>query len=304
MSKYNLLDIYEGMTDAEYAEANEKDRLEKHPDKDKIKKMQALMRKERRDKENEAVDLAVEASQKKAGIKEGNTDADQNIISSILELIRHNIDPRDAMEEIGQEFGITFEFGSFRDDVNEARVDRDVAERIEGLLHQPMKRAFLDKFEDLYLNLVDEWPIDAEDVINHLNNEMHRRIDGVFTEGDKQADDFVDEIGEGAMQPGEADLEAGVKGNMDAYTEDMDDKNDPSVKALLKKIANHLKASDRNFLPHEIKEYLASLLRDLKRGEFDGVETLSMEDHEEDLGNMISDKALQEHFGRFMKDHQ
>jgi hypothetical protein len=113
------------------------------------------------------------------------------------------------------------------------------------------------------------------------------------------SDDFVDEIGEGAMQQGEADLEAGVDGNMDAYTEDMDGKNDPSVKALLKRIASHLKSSDRNFLPHEIKEYLASLLRDLKRGEFDGVETRSMEDHEEDLGNMISDKALQEHFKRF-----
>jgi len=68
MSKYNLLDIYEGMTDAEHAEANEKDRLEKHPDKDKIKKIQALMRKEKGVKENEAVDLAVEAIDLEPGI--------------------------------------------------------------------------------------------------------------------------------------------------------------------------------------------------------------------------------------------
>ena len=50
--------------------------------------------------------------------------------------------------------------------------------------------------------------------------------------------------------------------------------------------------------------YIDSLKRDIKRGEFDGVESVSMEDHEEDLSNMIADKSLQEHFGRFMKDYQ
>ena len=46
MSKYNLQDLLEGMSDKEFADAQEKDRLEKHPEKDKIKAIQALLAKE------------------------------------------------------------------------------------------------------------------------------------------------------------------------------------------------------------------------------------------------------------------
>ena len=81
----------------------------------------------------EAVDLAIEVSQEKAGIKE---------------------------------------------EIAEARVDRDVAERIEGMLSIPLKRKFLDAFMDLWQDLIEEDPFYAEDVINHLNNEMHREING------------------------------------------------------------------------------------------------------------------------------
>ena len=70
--------------------------------------------------------------------------------------------------------------------------------------------------------------------------------------------------------------------------------------ALLDKIRKHLKGSDRNFLDKEIEAYIESLKRDIKRGEFDGVESASMEDHEEDLLNYIADRSLQEHFKRFM----
>ena len=39
MSKYNLIDIFEGMTDKEFSDSQEKDRLEAHPEKDMIKKI-------------------------------------------------------------------------------------------------------------------------------------------------------------------------------------------------------------------------------------------------------------------------
>mgnify|MGYP003624453961 CR=1 FL=1 len=356
MSKYNLLDIHEGKS---FEDSQEKSREEKHPEKKTIDKIRALMAKEKKVDENEAVDLAIEASQAKAGIKE-------------------------------------------------ARVDRDVEERIEGLLHRELKRKFLFAFEDLYSDLIEEDPFHAEDVINHLNNEMHKHLSSFQNTGDKfagmeesfdslakkldkqkgidkdeaakiagsiaakkaagagkgptakqkkrmneedkalnmtasaetlrkiifkllddgqiqpetaddilnavsnspsdnvyEADNYVDEIGEGAMQPGEADLEAGVKGNMDAYTEEMgEDKMAPSVEALFRKIRSGLKKSDKNFQRMEIDMYIDSLMRDLDRGDFDGVEQYSMEDHEEDLFNMVADKQLQEHFGRFMKKYQ
>ena len=86
--------------------------------------------------------------------------------------------------------------------------------------------------------------------------------------------------------------------------ESIEESDNPEVDALLNKIRKHLKGSDRNFQDSEISMYIDSLDRDIKRGDFDGVESISMEDHEEDLENYIADKALQEHFGRFMKDYQ
>ena len=50
MSKYNLTDILEGMSNDEFASAKEEDRLEAHPDKDKIKAIQAMIAKERESK--------------------------------------------------------------------------------------------------------------------------------------------------------------------------------------------------------------------------------------------------------------
>jgi hypothetical protein len=47
MSKYNLFDILEGMSNDEWEAAKEADRLEAHPDRDKIKAMQAMIAKER-----------------------------------------------------------------------------------------------------------------------------------------------------------------------------------------------------------------------------------------------------------------
>jgi len=50
MSKYNLVDIAEGMGYKEYEDAKEADRLEAHPDKEMIKKVQAMMAKEKKSK--------------------------------------------------------------------------------------------------------------------------------------------------------------------------------------------------------------------------------------------------------------
>ena len=47
-----LTDLLEGMSDKEFADAQEKDRLEKHPERDKIKAIQALLAKEKSMKED------------------------------------------------------------------------------------------------------------------------------------------------------------------------------------------------------------------------------------------------------------
>jgi hypothetical protein len=71
MSKYNLIDIFEGMSDDEMSKAQEADRLKDHPERDTIKKIQALMAKEKsldEDKYDDIVDADsdIPADKKKA----------------------------------------------------------------------------------------------------------------------------------------------------------------------------------------------------------------------------------------------
>ena len=311
MSKYNLTDIFEGMSNDEMSKAQEADRLEKHPERDTIKKIQALMAKEKKVDENEAVDLAIEASQEKAGIE-----VDESFDSLAKKLDKQKgIDKEEAAKiagsiaakkAAGAGKGPTAKQKKRMKEAREyAPMDRDVADRIEGFLNIPMKKKFLDAWEDLFYDLVDDEPFYVDDVIAHLANEMSKSIHGNQMAGDRLAgigiiddfeqeeftdigessDEYVDEIGEGAMQPGEADLEAGVKGNMDAYTEG---KGVDFIRAL---------KVDGNGTSMEIESYLRSLKK--AGDEFD-----SVDDYVEDFKNYVADKALQEHFGRFMKDYQ
>jgi hypothetical protein len=260
----------------------------------------------------EAVDLAIEASQEKAGIE-----VDESFKSLAKKLDKQKGIDKDEAAKIAGSIAAKKAAGAGKGPtakqkkrMNEVRIEKEVANRIEGLMNIQLKKQFLDVFEDLWLDLIEEDPFYAEDVIAHLSNEMSKQISNRQAQGDRlagmeESDTYVDEIGEGAMQPGEADLEAGVTGNMDAYTEEMgEDKMAPSVEALFRKIRSGLKKSDKNFQRMEIDMYIDSLMRDLDRGDFDGVEQYSMEDHEEDLFNMVADKQLQEHFGRFMKKYQ
>ena len=311
MSKYNLTDIFEGMSNDEMSKAQEADRLEKHPERDTIKKIQALMAKEKKVDENEAVDLAIEASQEKAGIE-----VDESFDSLAKKLDKQKgIDKEEAAKiagsiaakkAAGAGKGPTAKQKKRMKEAREyAPMDRDVANRIESFLNISMKKKFLDAWEDLFYDLVDDEPFYVDDVIAHLANEMSKSIYGNQMAGDRLAgigvvddfeqeeftdigessDEYVDEIGEGAMQPGEADLEAGVKGNMDAYTEG---KGVDFIRAL---------KVDGNGTSMEIESYLRSLKK--AGDEFD-----SVDDYVEDFKNYVADKALQEHFGRFMKDYQ
>ena len=313
MSKYNLQDLLEGMSDEEFANAQEKDRLEKHPERDKIKAIQALLAKEKgmkedllsKDGDNEDnvdnIDKVASPDAKGKGYdssvaaqsKESGDEMDQitqttkpmykeNKVPSLEEV--YNID-RKGNEKPDTDGSDASKYKKAARDMKEARVDRDVAERIEGMLSIPLKRKFLDTFMDLWQDLIEEDPFYAEDVINHLNNEMHKEIDGYQAVGDKLAG-----IGE--------------NGDVDDYAEEISEEMDDSVKDLLDTLSDYLKGSDRNFQDGEIKMYIDSLKRDIKRGEIDDVKSASMKDHEEDLENYIADRALQEHFGRFLKDYQ
>jgi hypothetical protein len=178
----------------------------------------------------EAVDLAIETSQEKAGIKEA------------------------------REY---------------APMDRDVANRIEGFLNIPMKKKFLDAWEDLFYDLVDDEPFYVDDVIAHLANEMSKSIHGNQMAGDRLAgigviDDFEQE--EFTAIPEENSIEEG---------------STPSTKDIVKA----LKAA--NAQDSEIKQYMASVKR--AGDKFDDVD-----DYVEDFNEYVANKGLEEHFKRFM----
>ena len=149
--------------------------------------------------------------------------------------------------------------------------------RIESLLDQRLKAKFLDIFADLYFDLTDEDPFQAEDVVDHLGIEMLKHLDNIQAQGDR-----LNSTGNPSVEftPGERigeeeSVEEGV-------TKD-------DIKKALKDDA---KATDS-----EIKQYMASVK---KAGDkFDDVD-----DYVEDFKNYVADKALQEHFSRFMKDYQ
>jgi len=213
----------------------------------------------------EAVDLAIEVSQEKAGIKEGEDE-----------------EPRDGVKSAASKLGIK------PSHVKEVRIDRDVAERIEGMLSIPLKRKFLDSFMDLWQDLIEEDPFYAEDVINHLNNEMHKEIDGYQATGDKLA---------GLEEKDAVNFDMKADEDYDEGLEDIEEalpkfKGVPPMKDIVKALKNDAKATDS-----EIKQFMASVKK--AGDEFDDVD-----DYVEDFKNYVADKALQEHFGRFMKDYQ
>ena len=59
--------------------------------------------------------------------------------------------------------------------------------RIEGLLSIPLKSKFLEAFQDLYFDLVEEDPFMAEDVVDHLGIEMLKHLDAIQAQGDRLA---------------------------------------------------------------------------------------------------------------------
>jgi len=59
--------------------------------------------------------------------------------------------------------------------------------RMEGLVDQRMKAKFLEIFADLYFDLTDEDPFQAEDVVDYLGIEMLKHLDAIQADGDKKA---------------------------------------------------------------------------------------------------------------------
>ena len=145
--------------------------------------------------------------------------------------------------------------------------------RIEGLLDRNMKAKFLDAFEDLYFNLVEEDPFHAEDVIEHLSIEMMKHLDAIQAQGDRLAgleedaieDEPVTEYGSTMFGPFEFLKSKGI--------------DEEIILAFLKVHAKDIIGASEDEIMDEFENF--------RSVNYDYV-----------------DENLKEHFGRFMKDYQ
>ena len=240
--------------------------------------------------ENEAVDLAIEASQEKAGIE-----VDESFKSLAKKLDKQKGIDKDEAAKIAGSIAAKKAAGAGKGPtakqkkrMNEVRIDKEVANRIEGLMNIQLKKQFLDVFEDLWLDLIEEDPFYAEDVIAHLSNEMSKQINNRQAQGDRLA----------GMEESDA-VNFNMKADAD-YDEGLEDieealpkfKGVPPMKDIVLALIKDAKGTNP-----EIESYVKSLKQ--SGDEFDDVD-----DYVEDFKNYVADKSLQEHFGRFMKDYQ
>jgi len=233
------------------------------------------------DENEEAVDLAIEVSQEKAGIKEDKYDDIVNADDDI---------PADKKKAAAAAYrkvdkGASYEKATSH--IKEVRIDRDVAERIEGMLSIPLKRKFLDAFMDLWQDLIEEDPFYAEDVINHLNNEMHKEIRGYQAMGDRLA---------GLEESDDFNFDMKVDKDYDEGLEDIEEGYEDTKGKALYPI---LKA-EANATGDEVEMYVKSLAKDIELNGKEQYKDFTSEDFVEDFKNYIADRSLQEHFKRFM----
>jgi hypothetical protein len=201
MSKYNLIDLLEGMSNDEFEAAKEADRLEAHPDKDKIKAILALIAKEK------------EKIVKPGGIKEigsmGYSIIDQSIDRRLLHqfLLKFN-EIYEDMVEAGDEFYVldviqylNMQLQDFADDtkmgeggIDESNSIKEIGgqeyNRIDGLINRRLLQQFLLKFSEIYEDMVETGgEYDVIDVLQYLNMQMQEFADDTKMGYDEDLDE-------------------------------------------------------------------------------------------------------------------
>ena len=212
--------------------------------------------------------------------------------------------------------------------------------RMEGLVDQRMKAKFLEAFADLYFDLTDEDPFQAEDVVDYLGIEMLKHLDNIQAQGDRlnstntDADFEREQRMQMDMREEEMSLEDIVKSTkVDGTMEDLEkavitkakksglDVTDKEVEDAVEKHADMALGLMEELAPTGIA-VSQKQLDDLKKlGAISGLEvtvqdkdgsnvrkvdyTLTNTDFEKDPDDIdFVNENLKNHFGRFMKDYQ
>ena len=295
MSKYKLMDIFESFKDDLSSEEKERYDMLTSDDKDKLERIKALMDKEKVNIEKDAKksmgmlkEMDLEVSQRiegllNMGMKNKFLDMGMDLIQDVLE--EDEFDINDIISHLAYELGQHYD--SF------ARQGDKLAGMEEGYGNEDGDK--------------DDSPTEDETEKMRFKEDLNMDMDydGMFAYLDlirRMDKDYMDKeyiMTEFGVDSGEA------RQVLNAYQKQLNiEEMAPEVEILIKKVRSGLKDSDKNFQPMEIDMYIDSLKRDFESGGFESYEDMTIEDHSEDLFNMIADKSLQEHFGRFMKDYQ
>jgi hypothetical protein len=171
------------------------------------------------------------------------------------------------------------------DDIKE--VTSSEISRMEGLVDQRMKAKLLDIFGDLYFDLTDEDPFQAEDVVDYLGNEMLKHLDNIQAQGDR-------------LNNTDADFEREQRMQMDMREEDeINEELAPTGIAVSQKQLDDLKKLGAiSGLEVTVQDKDGSNVRKVDY-------TLTNTDFEKDPDDIdFVNEDLKNHFGRFMKDYQ
>ena len=309
MSKYNLTDIFEEMSTAEKERF---DRLSKD-DQDKLKKIMDMMAKEKSMKEDKYDDIV---------------DADDDI-------------PANEKKATAAAYRKVDKGASYEKATSHIKeVTSRESSRMEGLVDQRLKAKFLDIFADLYFDLTDEDPFQAEDVVDYLGIEMLKHLDAIQAQGDRlnstntDADFEREQRMQMDMREEEMSLEDIVKSTkVDGTMEDLEkavmaqakksglDVTDKEVEDAVEKHADMALGLMEELAPTGIAVSQKQLDDLKKRGAISGLEvtvqdkdgsnvrkvdyTLTNTDFEKDPDDIdFVNEDLKNHFGRFMKDYQ
>ena len=238
-----------------------------------------------------------------------------------------NIDREDIMNVLDQ-FGLT--------EMDDPRVNPDYNEEEEEIIkniermNPEVKKKFLRKLADMGKGKLDEGDLfssefdrqELKTIINDLNKGLildmptrraYKFLVSLLDKEDKEelglsenghVDDYADEIEEGhAMSDNEADLESGVKGNMDAFTEEFigESTQEESVAKYIMDYYRNPKTGESMVSDEMVMEYFRTHKDWDQEGRWDGSKE-GMEDGMKDFdeffdanyGYMFDDSRLDE----------
>jgi hypothetical protein len=345
MSKYNLIDIYEQYqigsgwtTDFDY-DGMLKTGLGTSIDTpiEVLKKMSDDFEDVNYHRENSHLQYAIDA------LEIGDMKEAESRLNDFHAEIKQTIKDQgmDIEPTVGQFMASKMEEGEEVTETEEVEeVSSREGSRIEGLLSIPLKAKFLEAFQDLYFDLVEEDPFMAEDVVDHLGIEMLKHLDAIQAQGDKlagvntDADFEREQRMQMSMREEKMSLEDIVKSTkVDGTMEDLEkavmvkakksglDVTDKEVEDAVEKHADMALGLMEEIGPTGIAVSQKQLDDLEKLGAISGLEVIvqdkdgsnvrkvdytltntNFEKGDDDYDYL--EEGLKEHFGRFMKDYQ